>query len=262
MKVLKRVLILIALIVQMVVSTAITIAQEEVNTTPVIKTLLPFNWDQGAGGIPFYYSVRNTQGEMQWSHSNWWPLLYDGRTLDELNQGEFRPGHGTVLIDTESTGNILVICHSGVLNDNPSECEQWRAIFEPENEFWYEREPTVEEQDQMNTIRLERMQSILGWRVRMLEGNAPEATFEVVGISYIPHEQVEDFRQDTKAVMEYLIPNAIDQEPWMEAVTSTDQYMIMVFCGWGPYTPETINDWSTWSRYGVLLKPINPNSDE
>lgn len=207
--------------------------------------------------VPFYYSVRDSNGNFKFEARNWWPLQYDGRTLDELNEAEFRPGHGTVLVDTEKNGNILLICHSGTVDQNPSQCEEFRRYLEPRQFFWKEYIPSEEEQSQMEEIRRERMASTLGWSMRILEGNAPEQSFEVVGISYIPHDIVEDFRADTKSVMDFLADPeyALDSAPWEEAKTSQDTYVILVFCGWGPFTPATESTWGTWSRYGVLLKP-------
>ncbi len=207
--------------------------------------------------IPWYYSVRNQVEQLMFDSRNWWPLIYDGRTLDELNESEFRPGHGTVLVDTEKNGNILLICHSGTVDQTPSQCEEFRRYLEPRNSFWKEYIPSEDEQSQMEEIRRERMTSTLGWSMRILEGNAPEQSFEVVGISYIPHDIVEDFRADTKSVMDFLADPeyALDSAPWEEAKTSPDTYVILVFCGWGPFTPATESQWGTWSRYGVLLKP-------
>jgi hypothetical protein len=207
--------------------------------------------------VPWYYSVRDASGQFMFDARNWWTLVYDGRTLDELNESQFRPGHGTVLVDTEKNGNILLICHSGTIDQVPSQCEEFRRYLEPRQFFWKEYIPSEDEQSQLNEIRRERMESMLGWTMRILEGNAPEETFEVVGISYIPHELVEDFRADTKSVMDFLSApeNALDSLPWEEAKTSQDQYVILVFCGWGPYTPTTETTWGTYSRYGVLLKP-------
>jgi len=220
------------------------------------KNPLPFDWNQGPGGTPFYYSVRDQSGQFQWDSSNWWPTLYDGQTLDELNQEWFRPGHGTVLIDTENHGNVIAICHSGTLDQQPLQCEEWRRVFEPES-FWLDHMPSAEEIALQNEQRLLNMQSVLGWQVRMLQGNSPDQHFEVVDVAFIPHESVEDFRSDTKTVLDKFLDHAMNPEAWEEAVTSSDQYLILIFCGWGPYTPETQSEWGSWTRYGVLLRPIS-----
>lgn len=257
-----KLVVIMALLATVLTSVPTMQAQDESPNGSEDKTQIPLNWDQGDIRTPFYYSVRDTNGNFMWDARNWWPTLYDGRTLDELNQSWFRPGHGTVLIDEEEHGNILMICHSGTLDQNPLQCEEWRRYFEPLGDFWFERTPTLEEQVRMDSIRAERMLDVIGWRVRMVEGNSPEVMFEVVGVSYIPHEEVEEFRADTKVVLNFLLENAEDPEPWETSITSADQHIILVFCGWGPYTAETVDDWGTWTRYGLLLRQVNPNSDE
>jgi hypothetical protein len=206
---------------------------------------------------PFYYSARDADGNFKFDVRNFWPITYDGRTLDELNLSWFRPGHGTMVTDTERHGNILAICHSGTMDQIPLECEEWRRIFEPYNDFWIEHFPTPEEEAARNEMRVQNMLSVIDWRVRILQGNAPEQIFRVAGVSYIPHELVPEFRADTKSVMDFLLENAVDPKPWQSAIDSEKQYLILVFCSWGPYTQETESDWNMWGRFGILLEPVD-----
>lgn len=235
------------------------------------KTQLPFDWDQEAGsGTPFYYSVRDSEGNFKWDTNLWWPFVYTEGTLPELNQGAFAPGRGTVLAVNEQYGNVLLVCHSGTVNQVPLECEEWRRFFEPIDQFWMEGRPyTPEEEERLEGIRRERMEQVIGWRVRLLQGNSPEQLFEVVGVSHIPHEQVPEFRSNALVALDYLAQeeNALDVAPWQEAMESQTQHVILVLCGWGPYIPGSTdqdpfgdNYWGTWSRYGVLLRPIEVNS--
>jgi hypothetical protein len=231
------------------------------------KQLLPFNWDQQPiTGTPFYYSVRDNEGNLQWDTHLWWPVLYDNRTLSELNQSWFRPGHGTLLAVAEQYGNQILVCHSGTVNQQPLECEEWRRFFEPLDEFWSTTPYTPEQETRLENRRLELMASVVGWRVRMLQGNSPEVTFEVVDVSHIPHEAVTEFRQDTQVMADHLQEHSVNPTAWELAKTAPEQYLIVVFCGWGPYIQGTTdvdpfgdNYWGTWSRYGVLLKPLSGN---
>lgn len=245
----------IVLLLSVLLSLCFTVQAHAQDATEesLVKNPLEFNWNQGYEGTSFSYTVSDSSGNKMWTSPLWWPTLYN---KDVIGGDWFSADQATMLIDTEQYGNIVALCHAGFDNVQLRACGEWHKLFEPDS-FWLDKKATSYQQSKMDLLRLKARKDVIGWQVTFNQADEVSQSFEVVDVAFIPHEQVAELSTDLKTVIDTLVDGAIDPWQWQLAITKPSQYLVLIFEGWSPYRNNGADDGLSWSRYAILLKPIN-----
>lgn len=255
----KAIAVLLFVILLTLASLTVSAQEPEATPDPEQKNDLGYGWE-----MPITFSVYNASGERLWGHT-FNPVVYGGEiTLEDIRDRRFQPGQHTGVVTIEDWGNPFLIVHSGIFGGAPLEGEEFRHEFE--SGLWPERAMTDNELEanyeriRENTAEFVSQNHTMRIREEGSQSNpAVDLRFDVAAIAYIDPSGVPAYSANTRNILG--LAQAFDPENtevWQEAMDSPDQYVIMAFCGWGPYTPDTRNSWYIWARYIVLLRPQSP----
>lgn len=234
--------------------------------------LANYIWE-GEGSQQFYSIIRDQNGYKVWDRvfntMVYHPELGSINENGEVVVEGFETGSEKILVDIDKYGILLMLAHSGY---NGQDSQGNQLVLEAEGireriEGTLMQEASLDSltEDRLAEIELfvhENIEELIGLEFQMNQGHPVFAdnTYEIAAISHIPNSEVERFSQDSKQVLDISKDNdALRADEWELAKMNPSQYIMLTFCGHGPYELE---NWGTYSRYNVLLRFKQDNIQE
>lgn len=174
--------------------------------------------------------------------------------VDYLFNVIFKPGEGTAVSVDEKYGNVLIYIHSAYWRDEELEAEFLRKYIE--GLF----DATIMDDDDKEYF-LERLASLEGVRITLVQEGGESAEFEIIAGVKIPHHQKPLFDADLKEVLDLVTTYGLGNPEGFEYFKE-NQGVLLTFCGWGPeeFDSRGHNDPEyryAYTQYVLGLRPVS-----